>query len=138
MTAGACSDRIGCYNIFVTVCVIAGILVLGLWIPAASNAATIVFAILFGFASGAYVSLAPALIVQISPFPEIGYRTGLMFLFSSVGGLTTNPIAGAILADDNGSYTGMKIFSGVILLLGSAVVMAARLVHTGLKLKSKF
>lgn len=138
MTAGACSDRIGAYNIFVSVCVFAGILVLGLWIPTASNAASMVFAILFGFASGAYVSLAPALIVQISPFPEIGYRTGLMFLFSSIGGLTTNPIAGAILDDDNGSYTGMKIFSGVILLVGSAVIMAARFVHTGLKLKAKF
>ncbi|KAJ5147251.1 monocarboxylate permease [Penicillium atrosanguineum] len=138
ITAGMLSDKVGPYNIFVTVCIFAGILVLGLWIPATGNAAIIVFACLFGFALGAYVSLAAALVVKISPFPEIGYRTGLLFLFSSIGGLTTNPIAGAILAHDNGSYTGMKVFAGVLLLVGSTSVMATRLYGTGLIFKAKF
>ncbi|KAJ5917668.1 MFS general substrate transporter [Penicillium verhagenii] len=138
MLAGIFSDKVGHYNILVSACFLAGVLVLALWIPAASNASIIVFACAFGFASGAYVSLAAALVVKISPFPEIGYRTGLLFLFSSIGGLTTNPIAGAILQRDGGSYTGMKIFSGVFLLVGSVLVLAARLHHTGLVWKAKF
>ncbi|KAF4207238.1 hypothetical protein CNMCM8927_003512 [Aspergillus lentulus] len=112
LSAGVCSDRVGAYNIFVCVVFLAGVVVLGLWIPAAGNAAIIVFAVVFGFTTGAYVSLAPALVVDISPLEEIGYRTGLMFLFASVGGLTTSPIGGAILQRDGGSYTGMKVFSG--------------------------
>lgn len=138
MSAGIFSDKIGHYNILVSACFLAGILVLALWIPATSNAAIIVFACTFGFASGAYVSLAAALVVKISPFPEIGYRTGLLFLCSSFSGLTTNPIAGAILQHDRGSYTGMKIFSGVFLLVGTVAVLAARLYHTGLVWKAKF
>ncbi|KAJ5987253.1 monocarboxylate transporter [Penicillium sp. IBT 35674x] len=138
MSAGIFSDKIGHYNILVSACFLAGILVLALWIPATSNAAIIVFACTFGFASGAYVSLAAALVVKISPFPEIGYRTGLLFLCSSFSGLTTNPIAGAILQHDGGSYTGMKVFSGVFLLVGSVAVLAARLHHTGLVWKAKF
>ncbi|KAJ5553360.1 monocarboxylate transporter [Penicillium frequentans] len=138
MSAGIFSDKIGHYNILVSACFLAGILVLALWIPATSNAAIIVFACTFGFASGAYVSLAAALVVKISPFPEIGYRTGLLFLCSSFSGLTTNPIAGAILQHDEGSYTGMKIFSGVFLMVGSVAVLAARLSHTGLEWKAKF
>jgi MFS family permease len=138
MMAGILSDKVGAYNIFVTVCIFAGILVLGLWIPATGNAAIIVFACLFGFASGAYVSLATALVVKISPFPEIGYRSGLLFLFSSIGGLATNPIAGAILAHYNGSYKGMKVFAGVLLLVGSVSVMATRFYATGFVLKAKF
>ncbi|KAJ5658503.1 monocarboxylate transporter [Penicillium longicatenatum] len=138
MSAGIFSDKVGHYNILVSACFLAGVLVLALWIPAASNAAIIVFACTFGFASGAYVSLAAALVVKISPFPEIGYRTGLLFLFSSFGGLTTNPIAGAILQHDGGSYTGVKIFSGVFLLVGSVAVLAARIHHTGLVWKAKF
>ncbi|KAJ5729095.1 monocarboxylate transporter [Penicillium malachiteum] len=136
--AGISSDKLGHYNILVVACLLAGILVLALWVPATSNAAIIVFACTFGFASGAYVSLANALVVKISPFPEIGYRTGLLFLFSSIGGLTANPIAGAILQHENGSYTGMKIFAGIFLLAGSLWVMAARFVHTGFDLKAKF
>ncbi|KAJ5937938.1 monocarboxylate transporter [Penicillium verhagenii] len=138
MSAGLFSDKVGHYNILVSACFLAGVLVLVLWIPAASNAAIIVFACAFGFTSGAYVSLVAALVVKISPFPEIGYRTGLLFLFASIGGLTTNPIAGAILQHDDGSYTGMKIFSGVFLLVGSALVLAARIYHTGLVWKAKF
>lgn len=138
MSAGIFSDKIGHYNILVTACFLAGILVLALWIPATSNAAIIVFACTFGFASGAYVSLAAALVVKISPFPEIGYRTGLLFLCSSFSGLTTNPIAGAILQHDGGSFTGMKIFSGVFVLAGSVAVLAARVYHTGLDWKAKF
>ena len=136
--AGFMSDRYGRYNIFIAMCIVAGVLVLALWIPATSNAPIIVFATLFGFASGAYVSLSPALIAQISPLKEVGYRTGLLFLFASVGGLTTSPIAGAILQHASGDYTHMKIFSGVMLLGGTAFIMTARLVGTGLKLVVKY
>ncbi|RHZ55591.1 hypothetical protein CDV55_104592 [Aspergillus turcosus] len=138
LAAGVLSDRVGAYNIFVCVVFLAGVLVLGLWIPASGNAAIIVFAVVFGFASRAYVSLPPALVVAISPLEEIGYRTGLLFLFSSVGGLTSSPIGGAILQRDGGSYTGMKVFAGVMLLVGTGFVMAARVVQTGWVLKAKF
>jgi MFS family permease len=138
MSAGIGSDKLGAYNILVSACMLASILILALWIPATGNAAIIVFSALFGFASGAYVSLAAAMVVKISPFPEIGYRTGLLFLFSSFGGLTTNPIAGAILSRDGGSYTGMKVFAGVFLLAGSFFILAARFYSTGLVLKAKF
>ncbi|KOC10502.1 monocarboxylate transporter [Aspergillus flavus AF70] len=136
--AGFMSDRYGRYNIFIVMCIVAGVLVLALWIPATSNAPIIVFATLFGFASGAYVSLSPALIAQISPLKEVGYRTGLLFLFASVGGLTTSPIAGAILQNAGGDYTHMKIFSGVMLLGGTAFIITARIVGTGLKLVVKY
>ncbi|KAF5858579.1 hypothetical protein ETB97_004264 [Aspergillus alliaceus] len=116
LSAGIFADKIGSYNIFVVVSYIAGIVVLALWIPAMSNAGNTVFAILFRFAISAYVvALAPGLVVKLSPFAEIGYRTGLLFLFASIGGLTTNPIAGAIWQHSNGSYTGMKVFSGRVL-----------------------
>ena len=128
----------GAYNIFGVVCYLAGILILALWIPATGNAAIIVFAVLFGFSSGAYVALAAALVVKISPFPQIGYRIGLIFLFASVSGLTTNPIAGAILSHNHGSYVGMKVFAGVLLLAGTTLVFAARLKQTGMRLMASF
>ncbi|PWY71133.1 monocarboxylate transporter [Aspergillus sclerotioniger CBS 115572] len=137
MGAGAFSDKVGPYNIFVVVCTITGILVLALWIPATSNAGNIVFGILFGITSGAYFSLSAALVAKIAPLREIGYWTGVLFLFASIGGLTTNPIAGAILQHDNGSYVGMKVYSGVFLLAGSVFVLMTRVRQTGWVLKAK-
>ncbi|KIN03225.1 hypothetical protein OIDMADRAFT_102909 [Oidiodendron maius Zn] len=138
LSAGILSDKIGTYNILVSACYFAGILSLALWIPATSNAGIIVFAILFGFASGAYIALAAALVVRICPFKEIGYRTGLLFLVASVSGLAASPIGGAIVHCEGGSYIGMQIFSGVTLLLGSSFVLAARFSKTGLVLWTRF
>ncbi|PYI15124.1 MFS general substrate transporter [Aspergillus violaceofuscus CBS 115571] len=138
MAAGFLSDKVGVYNIFLLVCTITGILILGLWIPATTDATNIAFAVLYGVTSGAYFSLPPALVAKLAPLPEIGYWTGVLYLFSSIGGLTTNPIAGAILAQDNGSYTGMKIFSGLLLLAGTMLVLVTRIRQTGWALKAKF
>jgi MFS transporter, MCT family, aspergillic acid transporter len=136
--AGILADKVGRYNVFVVVCYTTSILILALWIPATNNAATIVFAGFFGFTSGAYVSLLPALVAQISPPREIGFRTGLLFLFCSLGGLTTSPIAGAILARENGDYLGMKIFAGVMVLIGTTGVLFAKLAQSGWKLMARF
>jgi MFS family permease len=110
---------------------------LGLWIPASSTAARIAFATLFGFFSGAYVALIAALVVQVSPPSEIGFRTGLVFLASSIGGLTTNPISGAILERPIG-WLGPKIFAGVFCIAGTTFVLAARIHKTGWKLRAVF
>jgi MFS family permease len=87
--------------------------------------------VLFGIFSGAYISLMAALVAQISPLEEVGYRNGLTFLFSSVGGLTTSPIAGAILEGPSG-WAGLKIFAGVFMLAGTSSILAARIARVGL------
>lgn len=131
-------DKLGRYNMFVIVCTISAILILGLWLPGSSNATSIIFAVLFGFFSGAYISLSPALVAQISPPKEFGYRSGLLFCAGSIPGLVTSPIAGAILSHDHGSYAGMKIYSGVFCLAGTVVVAVARFLGTGPKILAKF
>ncbi|RAL12851.1 MCT family MFS transporter [Aspergillus homomorphus CBS 101889] len=138
MAAGFLSDAVGTYNIFLLVGAVTGILILGLWIPAATDAENITFAVLYGITSGAYFSLPAALVAKLAPLPEIGYWTGVLYLFSSIGGLTTNPIAGAILALDHGSYTGMKIFSGLLLLAGTMLVLVTRIRQTGWVFHAKF
>lgn len=135
--AGATADIIGPYNVFVGVCYLTSILILGLWIPASTPAAIIVFAAVFGFASGAYVALAAPCVVQISPYQQIGYRVGLVFLFSSVAGLTTNPIAGAILAREHGGWMGVKVFAGVLAFAGTTLALGARLHQSGLRFLAK-
>ncbi|CAI4215868.1 unnamed protein product [Parascedosporium putredinis] len=79
--SGVVGDKIGRYNIFVIVGYLTALLILALWIPCNTQEGIIAFSALYGFSSGAYVSLIGPLIAQISPLPEIGFRTGIIFLF---------------------------------------------------------
>lgn len=93
------------------------ILVLALWLPARSNAALITFSALFGISSGAVIGLAPVLIANISPIKELGFRMGTIMAIASVATLTSPPIAGAIVAADDGRYTFACVFSGLSFLV---------------------
>jgi MFS family permease len=111
------------------------IIVLALWLPSKGNAPIIVFSALYGFSSGAFVSLAPSLIAQISPIREIGIRSGTYFLCVAVGGLTGNPIGGALISRDDGNFLYLQIFCGVTMAVGSAIYLGSRWVQCGFKLK---
>lgn len=109
---------------------------MALWLPsgAHTDSAHIAFAVLFGFFSGAYVTLIAGLVAQISPMKEIGFRTGLVYMVASFGALTTSPIAGAILDGEKGGWHGVKIFSGVFCIAGTVFVIWARVYKVGWKL----
>ncbi|KAH5439841.1 hypothetical protein HBI47_044980 [Parastagonospora nodorum] len=124
---GFLADRLGRFNMQVLFCTIAGIVVLALGIPAASNAAFIIFAALYGFASGAFVSLLPAQIAHISPVEQIGVRVGVTFACISFAGLVGAPIAGAIVDANGGRFWGLNVFSGVMLLAGALMFGVTRM-----------
>ncbi|QPC77922.1 hypothetical protein HYE68_008674 [Fusarium pseudograminearum] len=135
--SGILGDRIGRYNIFIIVCYLSTIWVLALWIPCNTQNGLIAFAALFGYSSGAYVSLIAPLVAQISPIQEIGFRTGMVFFVSSIGGLTTNPISGQILEKSNG-WIGVKVYAGVFCFVGTTFIFAARVHRVGWKVKAAF
>jgi MFS family permease len=115
--------------------ILSAILVLALWIPApfGSNAATIVFSALFGFVSGTFVGMTPALVQQISSNQEIGIRLGTTFGVISIAVLTSNPIAGALIEKDYGGYLYLKIFSGLAMVAGSLLIFMSRVAQCGWK-----
>lgn len=135
LLTGFLADRIGKYNVFTLAASATGISTLALWLPIGqdNDAVRMAYAVLYGFFSGAYVSLIAGLVAQISPMNEIGFRTGLVFFVNSIGALTTSPIAGAILDRENGSWSGVKVFSGVFCIAGTVFVFAARVYKIGWK-----
>jgi hypothetical protein len=130
---GYVADKVGRYNTITVMSFFSAILVLALWLPAKANAPLIVFAALYGFSSGAFVSLLPALVAQISDMREIGSRTGLLFAVLSVPALVSNPIGGAFIAYDNRSFRDLQIWTGVILLSAGFLYIGARTSQVGLK-----
>ncbi|KAH6892948.1 major facilitator superfamily domain-containing protein [Thelonectria olida] len=136
--AGYGADLIGRWNMFIIACAVSGISNLALWIPAKTSSITIGYAIMFGFASGAFVSLVGALPLSVSPVPEIGYRMGVVFLVISIPALTMAPIGGAILQHAANGWLDLKIFAGVMCLVGSAIILGSRVLYTEKRLLKVF
>ena len=134
---GAAGDRYGRFNVMIVMSYMGGILALALWIPAKSNAPIIVFASLYGFASGAFVSMAPALVAQISDIREIGTRNGSLFAAISIASLIGAPIGGALVTDNGTNFLHLQIFCGVCLLAGSTFFLLARIKLGGFALMKK-
>ncbi|KAI0409288.1 monocarboxylate permease-like protein [Xylaria palmicola] len=126
---GITADRIGRFNMTIIVSALSGIITLALWIPANSTGLTIAFGALYGFTSGGFISLAPALIAQISDIREIGARSGVLLFMSSLGALTGPPIGGAIVNAQHGNFLGLKLFNGITMLAGAIALILARAVQ---------
>lgn len=130
-------DRYGVFNVMVVNTLFAGIISLALWLTASGNAPIIVFAALYGFASGCTLSIIPAMVATLSDIRKLGVRTGALYAFSSVGVLIGSPIAGAIENRQHGGFSGLIIFCGVGLLIGTAFAVMSRTAQVGFILKKK-
>ncbi|KAK9243317.1 major facilitator superfamily domain-containing protein [Lipomyces tetrasporus] len=124
---GILADKFGRYNIYFGACLASGALTLALWLPATGHVPIILFAALFGFFSGASVSVWPALVAEISPIREIGARIGAVSAVASFAALSGMPIAGAIVTHDDGKYWGAAVFAGVSLALGGTIVYVSQM-----------
>ena len=134
---GLIGDKLGRYNTHIVMCFFSGIIVLALWLPAKANTPLIMFAALYGLGSGAFVSLIPAVIAQISDIREIGLRIGTEFAVLSFAALVSNPIGGALITRDHGKFRYLQIWCGVILLAGSTMYILARASLVGFKIRTK-
>ncbi|CAL1703585.1 unnamed protein product [Somion occarium] len=119
------ADKIGKFNVFVPICGMSGVLVFAMF-GITNTAGVIVFSILYGFASGAFVSLVPPTMATLAPdITQIGIYMGVGFFLTSFANLTGTPISGALLGDEYKWFKAI-IFSGVVMLAGTAVNLACR------------
>ncbi|KAL2384397.1 hypothetical protein RJZ90_001997 [Blastomyces dermatitidis] len=136
---GHAADLFGRFNAMIITCVLNVVMVLALWLPARGNIPVLLFTAFFGFTSGAFVSLGPALVAQISDVRQIGVRTGAMFAVCSIASLTGNPIGGALVGDiEQPTFWRMQLFTGIVMAAGTVAFVLARLKVTGMKLMTKF
>ena len=95
------------------------IIILALWLPGSGTAATVMFALVFGFSSGAVASILPALVATISPISQIGVRTGCNFSVVALAVLIGSPIGGQLIENDG--LKSMQGFSGAFMGAGVLV-----------------
>ncbi|KAI0446089.1 major facilitator superfamily domain-containing protein [Xylaria telfairii] len=129
---GYIADRFGSFNTMCTTAIACVATILALWYTAGTNAAQIIsFSPLFGFWSGAAISLTPVCIGQVCRTEDYGKRSGTAFFLASFGTLTGVPIAGVIVERNNGSYDGLIIFAGALYVAALVAFIVARGICVG-------
>jgi MFS family permease len=131
---GIIADRVGRYNVMIVICFISALFCLAVWIPVKNTAGIVVFAVIFGFSSGGFISISPTLIAQISDITQIGTRVGATFAIMSFGALTGSPIGGAIVNAQGGKYIGLQLFCGIAMMAGTCMFVITRWSLVGWKL----
>ncbi|KIM36537.1 hypothetical protein M413DRAFT_78073 [Hebeloma cylindrosporum] len=120
------SDNIGRFNLLVPSAFLAGLSCVVVWLFAKSLGSVMLFSSLYGFFSGAFISLVTPCVAQISDIGQIGTRIGMLYSIISFPSLLGGPTAGALLARYRGSFSPMIIFAGTSIMVGSLFILASK------------
>ena len=108
------------------------------WIAVKTAAGLYAFAVIYGIASaaamGLFTSTVPSLTKDLS---KVGTRVGMVFTLMSLGPLTGQSLAGALIQYDHGNYLSAQLWGGSSMLLSTMALFSARMLATGWHLKAK-
>lgn len=129
---GYVADRFGAFNTMSATSLFCSILIFALWLTVGSNEVAITaFSVLFGFWSGAAISLTPVCVACVCKIEDYGKRNGTTFSLASFAALIGIPIAGAILKSNGDDYTSLIIFAGASYLAACIAFVCTRVVAGG-------
>ncbi|KAJ6128117.1 hypothetical protein N7471_009334 [Penicillium samsonianum] len=118
------ADHIGHFNVLTTCAFATAISMLCLWLPFhyhSSHAGLIIFALVYGFVTGAVVSLLMPCVAKSGKLEALGVRFGTFQMVVALGCLTGLPTMGAILKQEGGkNFAGLEIFAAVSALIGAS------------------
>ncbi|KAH8697913.1 major facilitator superfamily domain-containing protein [Talaromyces proteolyticus] len=118
---GLLADRLGSVPVMAA-CTLASAVLIYAWIAINSLAGLIVFSILYGFVSGAVVSLPVTTVAFLVPdLSKVGTWMGMAFCFSGLGFLIGNPIAGTLTNVENDDYIRGIVFAASCVVAGGTV-----------------
>lgn len=112
-----------------------------LWLFADSDKiAIMVYAVLYGFASGSIIAVTPVCVAQICRTEDYGKRYGTTYFIVSFGTLVAVPVAGTLLemGDGRPNYDALILFSGAVFAAGLLCLVLANGWATRWNYKVKF
>lgn len=130
---GYVADKVGVFN---TMCITAftcATFIMALWHTAYDTARITAFAIVYGFWSGAAISLTPVCVGQVCDVGDLGKRNGTAFFIASFGTLIGVPIAAVVLESRGQDYAALVEFGGSFYYLAFVAFFIARGIAGGWK-----
>ncbi|KAI0385069.1 MFS general substrate transporter [Hypomontagnella monticulosa] len=126
------ADKIGAFNtnmISLCVTIFACYVV---WLPFGhTTAGLVMFAILFGFATGNNISITPVCVGKLCHTQHYGRYYATCYTVVSVAVLISLPVAGSIVKATNGSYWGLILFTGLTQIISVVAMYAAKVESVG-------
>jgi MFS family permease len=127
----ALADHIGTLNTLIPCTLACGVIAFS-WMSVDDTGDLLVFAILYGFFSGSFVSLAPTTIVSLSnDLHKVGTRLGMSFSISGFGILIGTPVAGTLLNIHTGKFVHAQVFCAACMMVSCVCLVLARFAKTG-------
>lgn len=119
------ADKSGPLNMYIPFTFITGLLAF-CWMAVHSAAGIIVFSVLYGFFSAAFVSLLGPIVTEISTETSdvIGTRLGMALAFAGLGLLIGSPVAGAILTSHG--WIGQQAWAGSLIMASGVCLICVR------------
>ncbi|KAJ6021882.1 Major facilitator superfamily domain general substrate transporter [Penicillium herquei] len=131
---GFFADFLGRFNTLIVTVALCLLCNACLWLPAGNSLALLViYALIFGFASGSNISLTPVCVGQrrLCKTEHYGRYYATAYTIVSFGTLTGIPIAGEILARCNGEYWGLIAFTIACYAAGLICCTAVKVLQVG-------
>ncbi|KJA24153.1 hypothetical protein HYPSUDRAFT_38917 [Hypholoma sublateritium FD-334 SS-4] len=122
--AGRVADIIGPMNVMIPFTAWTGILTYA-WPFAKSKSSLIAVTVIYGFGSGAYVSLISNPIMEMGDTGDVGRRTGMFMSILALGALAGPPISGAI-STATGNFKAVGYYAGTTVLIGVGLIGVSR------------
>ncbi|KAI6131938.1 MFS general substrate transporter [Pisolithus thermaeus] len=129
LSAGFLADRIGPLNVMIPFTGVAGILTFA-WPYASSQGALIGVSVIYGFASGTYISLLVAPPMAMGDVGDVGRRVGMFLTIAALGALLGTPISGVINAR-TGGFKDPGFYAGAIVMFSVLLLFVVRYLHLG-------
>lgn len=131
---GYYSDIIGPFNTCLFSVILSLVACLCVWLPSGhTTPGIIIFSVMFGFASGTSIAIAPVCIGRLCKTQEYGRYYATTYTVVSFACLIGIPIAGSIVSASHGSYTGLIIVTGVVYVASAFFLMLAKTWDIGWK-----
>ncbi|GFN15347.1 putative MFS monocarboxylate transporter [Aspergillus tubingensis] len=120
---GILADKYGRFNVCIVFTILSGVVCL-CWTKATSVAGLVVFAVAYGFASGAILSLQQACALQLATPKTVGLAVGVVMGATALSAMAGIPISGALV--QKYGFLALSIYAGVSLLVGGLLLGVAR------------
>lgn len=135
----ALADKIGTFNVMVSMLVGFVFLIFVIWLPFGHiTAGLYAFTVTCGFFSSSILGLTPLCLGAITRVNQFGQRYGLMYTFSSTGILFGVPVGAAIIGEGHSlQYRNFAVFCGCFATVGTLCWLTSRWFLVGLKVNVK-
>ncbi|KAI5474607.1 engulfment and cell motility protein 1 [Pseudohyphozyma bogoriensis] len=124
--AGFVADYIGPVNALILTFAMGGTIQMVFWPFAKTYGSIIAFSCIYSFCGAWWLSLLPAALAQVFGVKGLATTCGLMILVSAPGGLV-GPSLGGVILSATGSYLGVALFSGGVMVAAALILLPARL-----------